>query len=246
VSIRDKASRCFEQRNQGWLTPRAHPRKPALLSLVFLIAAFVAVNTSQPSLADTAVETCNGRSYEVPDKLKIPCSATWLFEGACDGKDLWDRWKLTGPPHPNANGEAWIRPWLDNRIIVTGYEMVKVQGGPHVYFGIGSGIHADMFLWMGPSATQAVKEFRHGLGHPWPSKAESERQRNSVNDLLDIHGSCTPTTKPTKPRLQDTLKQQVKRLFGLEPAIADEAPEIDPASKTVHIYLTIYYYDWKP
>jgi hypothetical protein len=168
------------------------------------------------------VQCCQGRPYELPDGFDIVCSADWRFSGPADGCDLWDRWTVTGPGDPK---DSFVRPWLDHRIIVVGYEMVKLSGPPHQFFGIGSGIQPDMFLWMGSTESRAKTMFPKGLGHPWPSAEDAAKP--GFNNMIDIHGSAR-TSRP------GPVKRFHRMLRGIK------TPPFDP----VQVELTIYYTPW--
>lgn len=73
------------------------------------------------------VQRCEGRGYTVPDGVKVVCSATWQFHGACTGKDMWDKWRVEGRTSPT---DAFVRPWLSSPILVVGYELVKIRTLP--------------------------------------------------------------------------------------------------------------------
>lgn len=139
------------------------------------------------------VENCEGRNYELPAGFTVICSASWSLDGFCIGEDLWDKWKVNGRTQP---GDAFIRPWLPARILVRGYELIRTNGNKAGWYGIGSGIVADMALWLGEGEMRNARIFPAGIVQPWPSKEESEAQRAAVNDLIDVHGSCL--TAPDK------------------------------------------------
>jgi hypothetical protein len=197
-----------------------------LAAAAFVVSALLA---SGDAAGASNVQRCEGRSYELPARTVIVCSATWRFVGPCDGGDLWDRWAVSD--HAGADG-AFVRPWHDERIMVVGYEMTKATGEPHSYFMVGSGIIADGFLWMPSERNNARVLFPAGTGHPWPSKQESEAQRRAVNDVIDIHGSCRPTLFTGAAR---SAVRWMQRLAGVA--------EIKPARPAV-VFLTIYYTPW--
>jgi hypothetical protein len=120
--------------------------------------------------------------------------------------------------------DAFVRPWLDERIVVVGYEMTKIAGEPHAWFAIGSGIQGDIFLWMPPERNHARVMFPAGLGHPWPSKQESEAQSAAVNDLIDIHGSCAVPPPPL------ALSVPAAPPGPAAPPAAAAAPAVSPAA----------------
>lgn len=203
-----------------------------------ILAALLGAWWPGGALAADGVQRCMGRQYDVPAGVSVVCSSTWEFVGPCDGADLWDRWRVQGA---GADG-PFVRPFLDDRVVVIGYELIKTAGEPHAFFMIGSGIQADAFLWMPADATHARLMFPPGYGHPWPSKAESEAQRNSVNDLIDIHGSCAPTgAAPAPARPAPGLLDRILNVFRPQ---ADQAPPAPRAAQPVRLYLTIYFSPW--
>lgn len=189
------------------------------------------------------IQGCQGRFYEIPAGISLVCSATWVFDGPCDGKDLWDRWKVEGQTKPN---EPWIRPWANERIVVIGYEMTKVSGDPHNFFMIGSGIQPDGFLWMAPDRNNARILFPAGVGHPWPTKQESEAQRGTYNDIIDIHGSCAPAVQPVQlPQPSTGFLDRVRAYFVSPKNRTEVQPQRPPTQPgPAKIFLTIYYSPW--
>jgi hypothetical protein len=177
-------------------------------ALVFVTAASL-LACCAPAQA-TTVQQCGSRSYELPGSMSVVCSATWQFQGPCDGADLWDRWKVHG--QPGAVDGAFIRPWADKRIVVIGYELTKLGGEPHASFAIGSGIQPDIFLWMPADRQHARILFPAGAGHPWPSK--SEAQVDGHNNLVDIHGSCAPAQVQPAPPEQPGSPGFVRRVIN--------------------------------
>jgi hypothetical protein len=213
------------------------------MKITTIVGILVSWLVSSPAYADD-IQSCMGRQHAIPRNVTLVCSGTWQFTGPCDGVDLWDRWKVQGQ---TTTDEPFVRPFLDDRIVVIGYEMTKVGGEPHSFFMIGSGIQNDAFLWMPPGRNHARIMFPSGVGHPWPSKTESEAQRNSVNDLIDIHGSCNPIPSPpplVTARPVEGWLDRVARFFkpraAEEPVAAVAAPAAQPAA----ILLTIYFTPW--
>jgi hypothetical protein len=116
-----------------------------------------------------------------------------MFQGECVGQDLWDKWRVVGRTTPE---DAFVRPWLSERILVRGYELIRANGNRNGWFGIGSGIQPDMILFLGEGEMRNSRIFPEPMVQPWPSKQEAEARRASVNDMIDIHGSCRTDGKP--------------------------------------------------
>jgi hypothetical protein len=100
---------------------------PIFLSAIFRLARGVQIRV-QVAIA-LAVIVLPGTALAEPpcasrEGLSVVCSATWQFNGTCEGHDMWQSWKVGGyPPSP----DAFVRPWLDLPIVVIGYELVKLQ-----------------------------------------------------------------------------------------------------------------------
>jgi hypothetical protein len=120
--------------------------------MIVLLSMFLIVLGVQSAAAEHT-QSCEDRSYSVSNHFSLVCSATWQFDGVCDGtSDMWDRWKLSGRTvQPN---DPFIRPWLDQDITVIGYELVKVKGSSDSWFMVGSAMQADAQMWLAPHETR--------------------------------------------------------------------------------------------
>jgi hypothetical protein len=91
-------------------------------------AAVLAAGLMLPERAAAEhIQICENRPHTLPDDAKVVCSATWQFHAACTGENLWDKWTVTGRTSPP---DGFVRPWLSQRILVVGYELVKIRTQP--------------------------------------------------------------------------------------------------------------------
>lgn len=168
-------------------------------ALLILFVASVAVAAPHP--ADTKqISVCNGRKYVMPDGIAVPCSNTWTLHATCTSTELVNEWVIDG----NKPGDHYILPFVDFPIMVVGYEIVKIDGGPTVWFMIGSGHQPDGFLWLGPGENHARWNMPAGQGHPWSTKQEAAAKlavAPSHHEMIDVHGTCsTPPDAQGKPQ----------------------------------------------
>lgn len=180
------------------------------------------------------VNIAEGRTYDMPLGFNVPCSKTWTLHGKSDWQDQVTNWQVDG----NQANDPYLWPWLREPILVTGYEMLKVEGGPTLWFMLGSGIVPDIFLKLGPNEDHARRDFPDNQAHPWPSKEEADRRRE-LGDInaLALHGACATHPKPQAPRtwyqcLWSEPPSAWRQCFGAE-------PKVDPIPITLHV--TIYY-----
>jgi hypothetical protein len=129
-------------------------------------------------------------------------TATWQFEGKCEGSDMWNKWHIFGVTSPK---DYFIRPWTDEPIIVTGMELLKLRRGEWLkrllnrdqeWFAVGNTIVPDLTIQLGPGESHSNK----ALWQKWPSAADAkpvspirDPAGNIVaagGDLLDLHGYC--------------------------------------------------------
>lgn len=189
----------------------------AIAVLVFLLCA------TQSDAEQISV--CNGRTYKTNGFL-VPCSHTWALHATCTSRELVHEWNIPG----NKPDDHYIRPFADFPITVIGYEMVKVVGGPTIFFMIGSGHQPDAFLWMGPGENRARWMMGPGLGHPWPSKQEAAANwRPGHEEVIDVHGTCSVTPSISK----EWYRRLWERLRGTPPT-----PSI---AEPVTLLVTVYY-----
>jgi hypothetical protein len=187
------------------------------------------------ALAEHA-QICEGHSYAVSDGYKIVCSATWKFEAACNGRDMWNRWVITGRTNPT---DFFVRPWLAVPITVVGYELVKLPGNSwswwfkswfskdawtgwfrswfidpkDTWFMVGSTIVPDGMIWLAPGQSHAKTMWPSGHGQAWPSTSDAV---------------------PTKP---------VKDANGKDVAFSGDLLDLHGTCFAGHVavFLTIYY-----
>ncbi len=115
-------------------------------ALLILFVASVAVAAPHP--ADTKqISVCNGCKYVMPDGIAVPCSNTWTLHATrVITTELVNEWVIDAM----SPGDHYILPFVDFPIMVVGYEIVKIDGGPTVWFMIGSGHQPDGFrAWPG-------------------------------------------------------------------------------------------------
>jgi hypothetical protein len=148
----------------------------------FLAGLFIIVSLSEGAALD---RRC------VPDKTI--CSATWKFEAVCTGRDMWDRWKVSGATAPP---DYFVRPWLDEPIKVIGYELMRLPDNswswwlrswfsvdawrawarswlvdPRAeWFMVGSTLQPDAMISIGPRELHAKTIWPDGHGQMWPSR----------------------------------------------------------------------------
>jgi hypothetical protein len=138
---------------------------------------------------------CNGATVSVPDDFRLVCSATWQFEGKCVGRDMWDKWTITGRTNPS---DSFIRPFEDVPITIVGYELLKLHDGERrddrnnrlSWFMIGSAITAqpDAMIWLGPGESRVRQMWPAGMGQLWPPKGKAGAEAST--DKIDLHGVC--------------------------------------------------------
>jgi hypothetical protein len=182
--------------------------------LKIILLLFALLLALGPALAEHT-QACQGRTYSVADGFSTVCSATWQFSALCTGRDMWEDWKIAGPPFNPP--DSFVRPWLDTPITIVGYELVKVRGMGWAFgfkswlrswldlgawsafvkslihpdsswFMVGSAMQPDAMIWMAPGETHSKQMWPAGQGQPWPKKADANPAR--LADLLDLHGTC--------------------------------------------------------
>lgn len=120
----------------------------------------------------------------------VPCPAgfqpvfsqTWLLQGPADSNDLVMRWNVSGG-FPMA--DSFIRPWLDKRIGIVGYELMQMSPHAHVWWMIGNNIIGDPKLWISPTENIKRVFYPHGYCDPVPKKTEA-----ATTDYIDVHGAA--------------------------------------------------------
>lgn len=135
-------------------------------------------------------EYCERRPYQVATGLHVVCSASFRFDATCDiNKDLWNSWTVDGQKNTvtgeTKSKDAFAHPWSHDPITVIGYELVKITGGPTVWFMVGGAIQPDPQIWMGPGENHAKQMWPAGTGQPWPSAKQA-----NPDDMVDLHGTC--------------------------------------------------------
>ncbi len=163
----------------------------ALLILLVAFATFAAHSSARAE----QISVCVDRTYTMPDGVAVPCSSTWALHATCTSQELVHNWVIDG----NKPGDHYIRPFADFPIMVVGYEIVKVNGGPTTWFMIGSDHQPDAFLWLGPGEDHA----RWNMP-PWPSKQDAAAHwQPGHEEMIDVHGTCStppgPDGKPAAP-----------------------------------------------
>ena len=140
-------------------------------------------------------------------------TATWQFEGTCEGKDSVYDWRIAGGmPGMKGDPHSWkITPWESEPITVRSIELTKVYHGgtpaperwwrriwarltaapkspgpgTTLWFMAGNDYIHDAMLWLGPGEDHGYREFPGGTGMQLPAKQDAA---DSV--YFDLHGGC--------------------------------------------------------
>lgn len=161
-------------------------RFPAVLALSLGLLASWPAPAQQP----LTNFSCGTKTYSVPMSLRPQCSVTFTFSGVCDGFDLVTRWSqvistaLNGPvPAP-----VWqLKPWTTGDITIVGLDLMKLSGGPSLWWMVGNNHVTDIMLQMGANENRSGAHYAvSGSGWHFPGSATAP-----ANAYLDLHGACS-------------------------------------------------------
>lgn len=116
------------------------------------------------------------------------CSATWTLTGLADGTDQVQKWTVSAVWR---TGFIWsLTPWEPFPVTVTGFSLMKQQGGPHTNTYVGSNCNPDVLGWLksGDTGVQfSPSDWAAGFGFPLPAIGDP----TAPGCYLDVHSIAT-------------------------------------------------------